>query len=132
VWTTPPAYGYNAWASGWGVSIGSTTNDYDGDLLSNLGEYASNGNPTNHLDTGTQPTLSRVGGELLYVHLRRNDDTNLVYLVETTTNLGSGTWTNTGYSVTGTNVTGGLYDMVTNTILTAAPATYIRLKMTYP
>jgi len=62
----PLAYGYNAWAAGWGVSIGSTTNDYDGDLLNNLGEYALNGNPTNHLDTGSQPTLSRVEEELFY------------------------------------------------------------------
>jgi hypothetical protein len=131
VWATPP-YGYNSWASAWGVSIGSTTNDYDGDLLSNLGEYALNGNPTNHLDTGSKPALSKVGGEPFYVFPQRNDDTNLIYLVETSTNLGSGVWTNAGYSVTGTNVTGGAYDQVTNKIFTAAPATFIRLKLTYP
>jgi hypothetical protein len=132
VWATPPAYGYNAWAAGWGVPIGSTTSDYDGDFLNNLGEYALNGNPTNQLDTGSQPTLSRVGGELFYVYPRRNDDTNLVYLMQTSTNLGSGVWTNGGYSVTGTNATGGVYDQVTNKISTTAPQTFIRSKMTYP
>jgi hypothetical protein len=129
---TPPTNGYNAWAAGWGVPIGSTTNDYDVDFLTNLGEYALNGNPTNRLDTGSQPTLSRVGEELFYVYSRRNDDTNLAYLVQTCTNLGSGVWTSSGYSVTGTNVTGGVYDQVTNRISTAAPQTFIRLKMTYP
>jgi hypothetical protein len=44
--------------------------------------------------------------------------------VETSTNLGSGIWTNAGYSVIGTNVTGGVYDQVTNKISTAAPATW--------
>ncbi|MGN6554785.1 MAG: hypothetical protein ACTHLW_13835, partial [Verrucomicrobiota bacterium] len=131
VWATP-AYGYNAWANGWGVLLGSISDDYDGDLLNNLGEYALNGNPTNRLDTGSRPTLINASGELFYVYPQRNDDTNLVYLVETSTNLASGVWTSTGYTVTGTNVTGGLYDQVTNQISKDAPATYIRLKMTYP
>ena len=128
---TPPTYGYNAWAIGWGADIGPGNNDFDADLLSNLGEYALNGNPTNHLDTGNQPTLIKAGEELFYVHLQRNDDTNLVYVVETSTNLGSGVWINTGYTVTGTNVTGGVYDQVTNKIAADAPQTFVRLKMVY-
>ena len=90
VWATPRPTDTTSWATGWGVSIGSTTNDYDGDSLNNLGEYALNGDPTNHLDTGSQPTLSRVRGKNCSTLCRRNDDTNLVYLVETSTNLGVG------------------------------------------
>ena len=72
------------------------------------------------------------GNELRYVHLRRNDDTNLMYVVETCTNLVSRVWTNAGYTVTGTNVLGGAYDEVTYRIPPDAPETYIRLKIHYP
>ena len=63
------------------------------------------------------------GNELSYAHLRRKDDTNLVYVVETCTNLVSGAWTNAGYTVTGTNVLGGAYDEVTYRIPPDAPET---------
>jgi hypothetical protein len=126
-----PLQGYHAWAAGWGVPIGTPTHDYDGDFLSNLGEYALNGNPTNALDTGTAPRAYRLGGDLFYTHLQRNDDSNLVYLVETCSNLVSGVWTNAGYSVVGTNVTGGVYDEVIYSISGDAPETYVRLKVTW-
>ena len=101
-------------------------------MLKNLAEYALNGNPTNSLDKGVQPTLTRSGNELRYAHLRRKDDTNLVYVVESSTNLVSGVWTNAGYTVTGTNVIGGAYDEVLYRVPVAAPETYIRLKVLYP
>ncbi|MCU0788637.1 MAG: glycoside hydrolase family 55 protein, partial [Verrucomicrobia bacterium] len=59
VWATAPLSGYELWAQGWVVPIGSTTNDFDGDRLSNLGEYGLNGNPTNALDAGSAPRLDR-------------------------------------------------------------------------
>jgi hypothetical protein len=124
-----PLQGYEAWAAGWGVPIGPPTHDYDGDFLSNLGEYALNGNPTNALDRGTAPRGYRVGGDLFYTHLQRNDDPNLMYLVETCSNLVSGLWTNAGYSVIGTNVTGGVYDEVIYSIPGDADETYVRLKI---
>jgi hypothetical protein len=130
---TAPAYGYDLWALGWGVLIGSATNDYDGDSLTNLGEYSLNGNPTNALNTGVQPRLICTGNELRYTHLRRNDDTNLVYVVQSRTNLVSGVWTNAGFTVTGTNVLGGAYDEVFYRVPLEAPATYyLRLKIHYP
>jgi len=73
-----------------------------------------------------------LGNELRYAHLRRNDDTNLLYVVETCTNLVFGVWTNAGYTVTGTNVLGGAYDEVTYRIPAHAPETYLRLKIHYP
>jgi hypothetical protein len=49
--------------------------------------------------------------------------------VETSTNLVSGAWTNEGYSVIGTNVTGGTLDFVTNDVDTAEDERFIRLKI---
>jgi hypothetical protein len=51
--------------------------------------------------------LSKVGEELFYRAPAAQRRPNLIYLVETSTNLGSGVWTNTGSSVIGTNVTAG-------------------------
>jgi len=127
----PPSYGYDAWAIGWDVNLGEGTNDYDGDLLDNLGEYGLNGNPTNNHDVGVEPRMERLGVELAYIHLQRNDDTNLVYSLETRTNLVSGIWTNLGYTVIGTNLMGGglFYDEITNIIPTTASQSFIRFKV---
>lgn len=67
-----------------------------------------------------------------YHHLRRNDDTNLVYLVESSTNLLSAVWTKVGYTVTGTNVIDGVCDEIFYRILVNAAETYIRLEIYYP
>lgn len=69
--------------------------------------------------------------ELAYIHLQRNDDTNLVYSLETRTNLVSGIWTNLGYTVIGTNLMGGrlFCDEITNIIPTTALQSFIRLKV---
>ena len=76
--------------------------------------------------------MTRSGNELRYAQLRRNDDTNLVYIVESCTNLLSGVWTDAGYTVTGTNLIGGAYDEVAYRITADAPETHIRLKLLYP
>lgn len=120
---------YEAWTYDWGVDIGSDTNDYDGDQLDNLGEYALGGNPTNAADVGQIPTLDNNGGTMVYVYAQRMDDSSLFYSLETTTNLVSPEWTNSGYSVVATNVTGGTLDYVTNTIATTADKTFIRLRI---
>jgi hypothetical protein len=38
-----------------------------------------------------------------------------------------GTWTNMGYTVTGTDSTGGLFDQVTNSVPTTETKKFIRL-----
>ena len=121
--------GYDLWATQWDVDIGSSTNDYDYDDLSNLYEYGLGGNPTNGLDRGTLPVFSKSGSAFLYVHPKRSDDTNITYTVETTTNLVSGVWTNQGYTITGTNITGGLFNFVTNEIDTVRNINFIRLRI---
>ena len=119
--------GYELWASTNGV--GAATNDFDSDGLNNLYEYGLAGNPTNALDRGALPMFSRFGNGFIYVHPKRSNDTNITYTVETRTNLTSGSWTNDGCTVTGTNVTGGTLDFVTNDIDTVQNAKFIRLKI---
>jgi hypothetical protein len=131
----PPALdGYTGWAGLFGGAgvIGSKTNDPDGDCLANLGEYAQGGNPTNGMDVGVVPELVNDGGTLRYIHVQRNDDTNLVYTLESTTNLVSGSWADTGYTMLGTNVTGLSLDYVTNSVPASGEQGYFRLRFEYP
>lgn len=122
-----PADGYSQWALGWGVNIGSETNDYDADTFNNFYEYAFNGDPTNSAVHGDGLVLESNGGSLSVVHVQRNDDTNLVYTLQTASDLLSPVWTNTGYTAIGTNVVGS-YDYVTNAISTSESAMFVRLK----
>ena len=78
---------------------------------------------------GTLPMFSKSGDRFIYVHPKRSDDTNIIYRVETTTNLVSGTWTAEGYTVTGTDVTGGTLNFVTNDIDTVRNINFIRLRI---
>lgn len=122
------AYGYASWAEEWGVDIGAATNDYDGDLCNNFYEYVFNGDPTNGAVLGEDLILKFVAGELICVHVLRNDDTNLVYTLEMTADLLDPVWTNAACSVVGTNVSGGAYDYVTNLLSSAANQVFVRLK----
>lgn len=123
------AVGYAAWAGSWGVEIGATTNDYDGDGLLNLAEYAFGGDPTNGLDIGYVPVIAMNGSNLAYVHAARNDDTSLSYQLETTYDLVFGAWTNIGYAVAGTYAPGGSLNVVTNAIPPDEPQAFIRLRI---
>lgn len=120
---------YTTWAESWGVDIGSETNDYDGDYVDNLGEYGLGGDPTDPADKGMYST-SVDGSDMVYVHALHSSDPNLVYWLETTDNLVHPNWTNIGYTVVNTNVTGETYDHVTNTVSTTADdQTFIRLRI---
>jgi len=83
------------WMESWGVNLGDETNDYDGDGVLNLMEYATGGDPTDHTDTGSEPKFKLDGGAADYSYKERNDDSALNYTVESTTNLVSGEWTTT-------------------------------------
>jgi fibronectin type 3 domain-containing protein len=119
--------GYDRWASDHGVGAGSADDDSDG--MNNLYEYAMGGNPTNPAMHGTLPVFSKSAKGFVYVYPQRSNDTGLTYTVETTTNLISGSWSNTGYTVTGTNVTGETLNFVTNDVSTVENDTFIRLKI---
>ncbi|HKL22407.1 MAG TPA: prolyl oligopeptidase family serine peptidase, partial [Tichowtungia sp.] len=97
--------GYEQWLSDNGIA----------NTEENFYEYAMNSDPTDGLAPTNRPVFSKQGSRFIYVHPKRSDDTSLIYTVETTTNLlDSGSWTNEGYIVTGTNVTEGTLDFVTN------------------
>jgi len=130
---------YEGWAGGWGgVDIGSETNDYDLDGVSNLYEFGLDGDPTNEFDQGTLPAYSIVeeGGSnvLRCVHPQRaGPGSGLIYAFALSTNLVEGGWTtNSGYVITGTNVTGGRLDFVTNVTNTADRQKYVRLLIGNP
>lgn len=130
--TTPvvnPLDDYEQWASENGIGdVGTETNDYDFDGVANLYEYGVGGSPTNALDQGTAPVFTKAGDSFIYVHPERSDTDILTYTVETTTNLVSGVWTNTGYAVGGT-LPGSPLNMVTNTVTTVEDEKFIRLKI---
>ena len=128
----PKVPGYAGWAAGWGVDIGAETADYDEDGLLNIYEYGLGGDPTNAADRGTSTEfgIMDVGGTnwFGYVHPQLSDpDSGLSYYLELNTDLVSGTWTNSGYTVAGTNVTGGELDFVTNVTDTVESQKFIRL-----
>ena len=119
---------YSDWAAVYGMgSNAGQTDDYDNDGLPNGYEYGLGGNPTNGVVDGEIPTFGPAGGGLEYVHAQRSDDASLVYYLETTDDLVSPAWTNAGYTVVGTNVTGGDFDYVINSIPTTDTNTFIRL-----
>ncbi|MDF7824895.1 hypothetical protein P4B35_12805 [Pontiellaceae bacterium B12227] len=130
IYTAPPLEGYSAWISGVGLSGSPDADpdyDYDDDGWDNLMEYALDGNPKDGVLGDNVPTTEVAGGTMQYIHNMRADDPSLTYYLELTDNLVIGTWTNMGYTVTGTNVTGGSYDQVTNSVPTTDPQTFIRL-----
>ncbi len=126
------AVGYDAWAADYGLEELADGDD-DDDGLSNLYEYGLGGDPTNGLNQGTSPVYGtvNVGGTNYfgYIHpqLAADQSSGLTYYLKLNTDLVYGTWTNAGYAVLGTNVTGGPLDFVTNVTDMAAAKKYIRL-----
>ena len=128
-----PDPGYAGWAAEWGgINIGAETNDYDNDGLLNIYEYGLGGDPTNELDQGISPEFGTVdiGGTnwFGYIHPQLSDtNSGLAYSLELTTDLALGTWVNAGYVVSGTNVTSGEIDFVTNVTDMVDDQKFIRL-----
>jgi hypothetical protein len=123
--------GYDLWAKSYGGPglIGFESHDYDGDGLANLAEYALDGDPLNIMDAGVAPTIGIAGNAVGYVHVQRHGDSNLVYAVETSTNLVAGMWAVDPAMSMATNVTGSAYDVVTNSVPIPGNQQFIRLKI---
>ncbi len=121
------ASGYDLWAADYPTLTGGQQDDDDLDGLVNLYEYALGGDPTNGFVDGEIPVLNTVPGALNYIHAQRSDDASLSYYLELTGDLVFPAWTNSGYTVLGTYVTGGTFNYVTNQIPTTDPKKFIRL-----
>jgi hypothetical protein len=111
--------------------VGAETNrsdNPDNDAWPNIYEYGLNGNPTVS-NSVIQPVLQQAGGNFEYIHVQRNNDSNLVYSLEITDDLVTGTWSSTGYTVTGVNTNSGIanFDTITNSIPIDDPEKFIRL-----
>ena len=118
---------YDVWSNTYALVEGPDGDD-DTDGLINLHEYGLGGDPTNNLDQGTSPAFVVDAGTLTYIHPQLSDpDSGLLYYLELNTDLVLGDWTNTGYSVTGTNVTGFALDSVTNTTDAVDNQQFLRL-----
>ncbi len=126
------ATGYEGWAIGYSL-VEPPTGDDDKDGLSNLYEYGLGGDPTDEFDQGTSPVfgVEDVGGTNYfgYVHPQLSDPaSDITYSLALRADLTLGSWvTNAGYVITGTNVTGGDLDFVTNVTDTVDGQKFIKL-----
>ncbi|MBM4152483.1 MAG: carbohydrate-binding protein, partial [Kiritimatiellaceae bacterium] len=127
VTSIPLANRYAEWAAVEGVGAPNEDDDHDG--RSNFYEYTLFGSPMNTNNLGIEPTAEKVANELEYKHWMRNDDSNLIYTVQMTTNLLFDGWTNAGIpaEIVGTN---GPYHQLKYRIPMQTPGSYIRLKVT--
>jgi hypothetical protein len=130
-------YDYDAWALEWGVDLGMASDDYDGDGQSNSGEFALGGDPADPSDAGVRMEWGledhASSNVMVYVHAQRADpNSGLHYYCETTEALAPPAWTNAGYAVSGTNVTGGTLNYVTNVINTTEDQRFIKLNIEMP
>ena len=126
---------YEQWVAGFAIdSLSVTTNDYDGDGVANILEYALGGDPTNSADVGqteTTGTMQKLGEEfdrLMLVHPRLKGDHGLTYTAEHVGNLVFGAWSPDGVVEEGVD-SRGVMDMVTNSVPATNSAGFLRLKV---
>jgi hypothetical protein len=120
---------YAVWAAGWGENIGSWTNDYDGDGVVNLCEYAFDGTPNDSEKSGGAPMFEYRNGAFEYLHLKRTNDQSLAYILESTDDLTDGGWALFLPDSITTGFVGGAFVSVTNLIPVAGDKRFIRLKI---
>ena len=119
---------YSDWSTQWGATLGSSTNDYDGDGVDNFTEYAFGGNPANASETGTLPVFETANGELSYVYVKRANDSTLTYALESTTDLVSPDWQQSGYVVLQDAWGGNEFSTVSNRVETGRKKAFLRLR----
>lgn len=131
-----PVPTFSDWSTDFGMTSNNTyADDFDGDFLSNLAEYALGSNPTDAADAGA---VSAVNGEnFLYIYNRRTDavDRGLTYEMQNADLLTSGTWTNeyveVGTSAPFTDALGDEFETVTNSIsMSGKDMGFAKLKIT--
>jgi len=127
---------YTAWLSGY-PGVGTATNmtdDADGDLLDNLGEYAFGGDPSNPSDQGNVPVSEQAAGYLQYVYFERDDaaDRGLASILEVGTDLVNTNWTASGIEFVGSGAGPAGFNAQTNRIPTDVEGKqYLRLQVEF-
>jgi hypothetical protein len=126
----PAVSAYDQWALLYSLTNGPSGND-DNDALNNLYEYGLGGDPTNPADLGILPTFGKSGTVFEYIYPRRTaTNSGVAYYLELTDDLVAGTWTNSGYSVSGSGSIDVDFEAVTNELTTAGKTNeFIRLKI---
>ena len=130
VWAfdTTSVAGYDSFASLYDLQEGAAGDD-DKDGLSNLGEYAINGNPTNAAEKGVTG-ISTDGSVFTYVHAKLADDSSVTYRLIDTVDLVGGTLTTNGYVSQVEGPVVGDYLTVTNNYdMTGKPVQFIELEI---
>lgn len=121
---------FQVWAEAYGMGIDADPDaDSDGDGRSNVYEFGVGGNPIDANDRGVSPTFQKVGEAYLFTYPVLADNELLTYVVETTDDLMSDSWSPVGYELVGTNNTGGELDFVTVEVDQAVRETFIRLRI---
>jgi hypothetical protein len=121
--------GYTAWALTNEV-VGQMSADDDKDGWTNLLEYATGGN--GNVNGGdTRPTLVQAGSSFSYSYKKRNDDPDIIYVVETCSDLQKSEWVPLNSPVV-VGSTSGNYDNVTQSIPANQGKVFVRLKVSLP
>ncbi|MCU0857000.1 MAG: hypothetical protein MUC65_01165 [Pontiellaceae bacterium] len=117
----------------YGDSGTALTNDFDGDGMINLYEYALNGAMQSAGIKGTDPAFARdATNSFLYTFVRRTNDTSVVYNIQTRTNLLSGDWANATFTLLSTNKVAENFIEYKYRAPTATSNLCIRLKISMP
>lgn len=129
-----PSTPYEAWTAGFSLSGDDALMDADpdGDGYNNMLEYGLGGDPATADDSIHIPAGAVNGDlfELVHVALT-NSESGIDYIVETTTDLVSGTWTNVGITTVSAPLgSDPSFDSVTNRIsMDGVPAGFLRLRI---
>ncbi|MEM1221875.1 MAG: M60 family peptidase N-terminal accessory domain-containing protein [Verrucomicrobiota bacterium] len=118
---------YILWAQVWGV--GDADSDADEDTWTNLVEYGLAGNPRDSQDRGDLPKLFQENDGLVFRHLKRKDDSSLVYQIETSSDLSPDSWSEAFLSPFETMAYDDAYDELFYTIPMTEDAQFIRLSI---
>jgi hypothetical protein len=133
LYNPPAVQSYDTWLAGLPtpppLNQRATTDDPDGDGVSNLLEYALGGDPMNATNA-PGPVVHMTSGNLQLSFLRNRTD--LTYTVETSTTLTAGSWTTAGVTQDTTTPVGQLATANIPMDPATTPRRFLRLRVTEP
>lgn len=116
---------YERWAAEFELT--NPTNDPDKDGVNNLYEFAFGGDPTHPGWAGYLPRAEISSSGFQYVYVRR-EDSGLKYYFETSTNLLSNVWTNSGFvELETTGIVAEGFESITNEVFMESAQKFGRL-----